>query len=85
MRRWLCRSGGRSRRRTAAQLGPLLGPVAVSLAVAGCFSVKTEHKVEPIQITMDINVKLERELEDAFSGLDARAREIAEEKQEESP
>lgn len=43
----------------------------------GCVSVKTEHKVEPIQITMDVNVRLERELEDAFGDLDARSQEIA--------
>ena len=51
------------------------------LAVIGgvsCVSVKTEHRIEPIQITMDVNVRLERELEDAFADLDARSREIAE-------
>lgn len=48
-----------------------------SIAMTGCVSVKTEHRVEPIQITMDVNVRLERELEDSFAALDARSREIA--------
>jgi len=39
--------------------------------------VKTEHRVEPIKITMDVNVRLERELEETFGALDARSREIA--------
>ncbi len=30
----------------------------------GCFMVKTEHKVEPIHITMDINLKVQKDLED---------------------
>ena len=47
------------------------------LSLIGCVSVKTEHRVEPIQITMDVNVRLERELEDAFGELDARSQEIA--------
>jgi hypothetical protein len=56
---------------------------AIFLASASCFSVKTEHRIEPIQITMDVNVRLEKELEDAFSELDARSREIAAEQSEE--
>ncbi len=47
---------------------------------ASCVSVKTEHRIEPIHITMDVNVRLERELNDAFADLDARSLEIAEEK-----
>ncbi len=47
------------------------------LCGVSCVSVKTEHKIEPIHITMDVNVRLERELADAFSDLDARSREIA--------
>jgi hypothetical protein len=38
----------------------LLGAVAFS----GCFRLKTEHKVEPIHITMDINLKVQRDLEE---------------------
>ena len=40
--------------------------VAAAAAVAvqtGCLSVKTEHEVKPIQITMDVNLKLDKALE----------------------
>lgn len=46
------------------------------LALSGCVSVKTQHKVEPIHITMDINVKVDRALDDFFGDLDAQAQEI---------
>lgn len=49
----------------------LMTPLAILLLliVNGCLSIKTEHEVKPIQITMDINLKVERELED-FLNLD---------------
>ena len=37
------------------------------LALVGCNTIKTEHTVK---ITMDVNVKLDRELDDFFSELD---------------
>ncbi|TVM00724.1 MAG: hypothetical protein CV087_13120 [Candidatus Brocadia sp. WS118] len=46
----------------------------------GC---KTEHKVEvdvkPMQITIDVNVRIDRQLEDFFGNLDAAAKSISEE------
>jgi hypothetical protein len=39
----------------------------LSLAFWGCNTIKTEHTVK---ITMDVNVKLDRELDDFFSELD---------------
>lgn len=45
-------------------------------AFSGCISVKTQHKVEPISITVDINVKVDRALDDFFGDLDAKAQEI---------
>ena len=36
---------------------------AAVIANAGCLSVKTEHEVKPIQITMDVNLKLDKALE----------------------
>jgi hypothetical protein len=54
----------------------------LSLGLTGCVSVKTEHRVEPIQITMDVNVRLERQLEESFGALDARSRELAQKQQE---
>ena len=37
------------------------------LALVGCNTIKTEHTVK---ITMDVNVKLDRELDDVFGELD---------------
>ena len=42
---------------------------------AGCFQVKTESEIKPIEvkpihITVDINVKVDRALEDFFGDLD---------------
>lgn len=45
-------------------------------AFSGCISVKTQHKIEPIHITVDINVKVDRALDDFFGDLDAQAQEI---------
>ena len=36
---------------------------AAALA-AGCLAIKTEHEVKPIQITMDVNLKVDKALED---------------------
>jgi len=43
-----------------------LASVAV-LGAAGCISVKTENEIKPIHITMDINLKVDKELDKAFS------------------
>ena len=44
----------------------------------GC---KTEHKVEvevkPMQITIDVNIRIDRQLEDFFGNLDAAAKSIS--------
>ncbi len=41
-----------------------LATVGAALAAAGCFSVKTEHEVKPIEINMNINLKLDKQLEE---------------------
>lgn len=48
---------------------------ATALASSGCLSVKTQHEVKPIHITMDVNlnVKVEKALEDFFGDLDKKA------------
>lgn len=48
----------------------LLLPLA--LALGGCMSIKTQHEVKPIHITMDVNVKMtvEKALGDLFGDLD---------------
>ncbi len=35
-----------------------------SSLLGGCISVKTEHEIKPIHITMDVNLKVQKELED---------------------
>ena len=49
----------------------LMTPLAILLLliVNGCLSLKTEHEIKPIQITLDINLKVERDLEN-FLNLD---------------
>ena len=44
--------------------------IAVALAAActaGCISVKTESEIKPIHITMDVNLKVDKELDKAFA------------------
>ena len=43
------------------------------LLAGGCLSVKTEHEVKPIHITLDVNLKVERELSQFFDEIDAPA------------
>ncbi len=43
--------------------------VSAASGVAGCLSIKTEHEIKPIHITMDVNLKVQKELEN-FLNLD---------------
>jgi uncharacterized protein YceK len=45
----------------------------VSFALGGCLSIKTHHTVDPIQINVDVNVKVDRALNDFFGDLDKQA------------
>jgi hypothetical protein len=47
-------------------LSALLG-VASAATFGGCLSIKTEHEIKPIQITMDVNLKVQKELENFLS------------------
>ena len=40
---------------------------AALLSAVGCISVKTESEVKPIHITMDVNLKVDKELDKAFA------------------
>ena len=40
---------------------------ATLLSAAGCISVKTESEIKPIHITMDVNLKVDKELDKAFA------------------
>lgn len=46
-------------------------------ALAGCVNVKTEPiEVKPIHITVDVNVKVDRALDDFFGDLDKKSSTI---------
>lgn len=51
--------------------GRYTGVACVLLLGAGCITVRTEHRVEPIHITVDVNVNVERELDNFFGDIDA--------------
>ena len=54
---------------------PLLLPL---LILGGCLNVKTEPiEVKPIHITVDVNVKVDRALDDFFGDLDKKSSTIA--------
>jgi len=58
------------------RLFPLLSALLV-LAGGGCVSVKTEPiEVKPIHITVDVNVKVDRALDDFFGDLDKKSSTI---------
>ena len=40
---------------------------AALLSAAGCLTVKTESEIKPIHITMDVNLKVDKELDKAFA------------------
>lgn len=48
--------------------------VLLSFALGGCLSLKTEPiEVKPIHITVDVNVKVDKALDDFFGDLDKKA------------
>lgn len=50
----------------------LLPLLPLALAFGGCMTIRTEHEVKPIHITMDVNVKMtvEKALNDLFGDID---------------
>ena len=50
-----------------ASVRPALLVSATLLAAVGCISVKTENEIKPIHITMDVNLKVDKELDRAFA------------------
>jgi len=45
----------------------LVASALAASALSGCFTVKTESEIKPIHITMDINLKVDKELDRTFS------------------
>ena len=41
--------------------------VAAAAVLGGCIHVKTESEIKPIHITMDVNLKVDKELDKAFA------------------
>lgn len=41
--------------------------LSLATLLGGCISVKTESEIKPIHITMDVNLKVDKELDKAFS------------------
>jgi len=46
---------------------PVLMSSTILLAGIGCISVKTENEIKPIHITMDVNLKVDKELEKVYA------------------
>ena len=45
---------------------------AALISASGCFTVKTESEIKPIHITMDINLKVDKEIDRAFANEDMK-------------
>ena len=59
-----------------------------TLLSAGCIHTKSEIKpieIKPIHITMDINLKIDRELDDFFGDIDSAPNAPAQKPQTEKP
>lgn len=46
--------------------------IAAALLAGGCFQIKTESEIKPIHITMDVNLKVDKDLDSAFAGETAK-------------
>lgn len=44
----------------------ILLPVLLAALCAGCLAIKTEHEVKPIKISMDVNLKVDKALDNAI-------------------
>jgi hypothetical protein len=61
----------------APHLLPFLFAV-LAMNISGCLSVKTEPiEVKPIHVTVDVNVKVDKALDDFFGDLDKKSTTIA--------
>jgi hypothetical protein len=56
---------------------PVLSVLALPLLLGGCLNIKTAPiEVKPIHITVDVNVKVEKALDDFFGDLDKKSTTI---------
>ncbi|MSU51634.1 MAG: hypothetical protein EXS37_21515 [Opitutus sp.] len=47
--------------------------VSLAFVCAGCVSINTHHTVDPIQINVDVNVKVDKALNDFFGDIDKKS------------
>ena len=67
-----------NRRFSFLDAGALALGAAAFLPLTGCLNVKTEPiEVKPIHITVDVNVRVEKALDDFFGDLDKKSTTIA--------
>ena len=58
------------------RLSVLFAAPLLALGVAGCHTsheIKTESEIKPVHITIDVNLKVDRELDAYFDELDRQA------------
>lgn len=64
-------------RTTIRRLVPLLlvplAAMPLALCLTSCVKVRTESEVKPIHITVDVNIKVDRELDKFFDDIDKAA------------
>lgn len=48
----------------------VIAAAAAALCATGCIQVKTESEIKPIHITMDVNLKVDKDLDKAFADED---------------
>ena len=48
----------------------LIPVVIVAVSTVGCIQLKTESEIKPIHITMDVNLKVDKELDKTFAAED---------------
>lgn len=68
-----------------ARLVGIAGGVAAAagLLAAGCVQVPSKYEVEPIYVQVDVNLRVERELDDFFGEIDKQAETLEYEETEE--
>ena len=62
-----------AKRKWLAGLAHGLAVLALPLGLAGgCLSVKTESEIKPIHITVDVNVRVQKDLDNFFGDIDRK-------------
>ena len=60
----------------AGWLGTVCAGALLGAGMSGCMTIRTEHEVEPIYVTVDVNLRVERELDDFFGSIDEQAETV---------